>query len=81
MSIQSLTEIQPSMEVYTADAVLVGRVKQIRDHDMLIDRKHGRDVYIPLTFVGRVLTGERRLDLTLTDEAFGDYDWEHPSLL
>jgi hypothetical protein len=81
MSMQSVIEIQPNMEVFTADAVRVGRVKQVRDNDMLIDRHHGRDVYIPLTFVSRVLDTERRIDLTLTDAAYGDFDWEHPSLL
>lgn len=78
---QSLIEIQPNMDVYTSDAVLVGKIKQVREHDMLIDRKHGRDVFIPFTFVDRVFDTERRVHLTLTDEAYGDYDWEHPALI
>lgn len=81
MSIQSTMEIQPNMDVYTSDAVHIGKVKQVREHDMLIDRKHGRDVFIPFSFVNRVIDTERRVDLTLTDESYSDYEWEHPALI
>lgn len=81
MSIRSHSEIQVNMDVFTADAVRVGRVKEIRDHDMLVDRRHERDVYIPFNFVNRVAAAERRIDLAITDAAFGEHEWERPSII
>ncbi len=81
MSMQSLVEIQPNMEVYTSDAVLIGSIKQVREHDMLIDRTHHRDIFVPFTFVNLVVDTERRVELNITEKDYSDLDWEHPSII
>jgi ribosomal 30S subunit maturation factor RimM len=81
MSASSAKAIQYDMEVYSSDAAPLGRVKQIHEDDILIDRKHARDVLVPLSVVGEVLLEEKRVELALTEAEFNDRDWQHPPLL
>ncbi|CAN5807044.1 hypothetical protein BH23CHL2_BH23CHL2_33550 [soil metagenome] len=81
MSLKSSQEIQPYMEVFTADAIRIGRVKKVREDDILIDREHARDVFLPFRFVNLVITGEQRVDLSITEAEYNDHDWENPDLL
>jgi sporulation protein YlmC with PRC-barrel domain len=80
MNMQSVLDIQPGMAVFTTDAFELGTVKQVREHDMLVDRAHKRDVFVPFTYVDRIGDVEKRLELSLTEEAFNEQDWESPSL-
>ena len=47
MSISAL-ELRLGMSVVGTDGRHVGRIKQIRGTDFLIDRRFRRDVYVPL---------------------------------
>lgn len=81
MTMQSRLEVQPNMEVFTADAVRIGRVKNVREDDMLIDREHARDVFVPRSLVNLVTDSEHRVDLSITEAEYKDRDWESPDLL
>ncbi|MEZ4521653.1 MAG: hypothetical protein R3A46_08435 [Thermomicrobiales bacterium] len=81
MSMQSLQEIQLNMNVYTSDAVEIGRIKKIRDHDILIDRPHARDIYVPFTFISQVLDAEQRVELSITEQEFNDHVWDNPPIM
>lgn len=81
MTMQSRFEVQPNMEVFTADAVRIGRVKNVREGDMLIDRDHARDVFVPRSLVNLVTDSEHRVDLSITEAEYKDRDWENPDLL
>ncbi len=51
-------QIRVGMDVVGSDADNVGRVKEVRDTDFLVDRTMQRDVYIPFSAV-RNVTGDR----------------------
>jgi hypothetical protein len=55
MSISAL-ELRLGMSVVGTDGRHVGRVKQIRGTDFLIDRRFRRDVYVPLAAIQRIVT-------------------------
>jgi ribosomal 30S subunit maturation factor RimM len=81
MSARSVKAIQYDMDVYSSDAAPLGRIKQIHENDVLIDRKHARDVLVPLSVVGEVLLEEKRVELAMTEAEFNDREWDHPPLL
>jgi sporulation protein YlmC with PRC-barrel domain len=43
--------IRPGMDVYDMNGQLVGRVKDVRSDDFLIDKRLARDVYVPFSSV------------------------------
>lgn len=81
MSMQNTMAVQPNMEVFTADAVHIGRVKSIQDQEMLIDREHVRDIFIPLSFVTQVIDTEQRVELSITEVEFDELHWENPPII
>lgn len=81
MTFRSMQGVQPNMDVFTADAAHVGRVKTVRENDFLVDREHARDIYVPITMVNQVLDGEQRVELNLTEADVSRHDWENPPLL
>jgi hypothetical protein len=68
------------MEVFTADAVHIGRVKQIEGDKFLVDRKSARDIFVPLPLVSQVLPDERRVELGITEAEYDAQEWEHPDI-
>lgn len=80
MARQGMGELRTDMEVYTSDAVHVGRVKEIRGGDVLIDRSQQRDIYVPLQLVGQVLPEEGRVELEISDDMLQNTEWEHPPI-
>jgi hypothetical protein len=44
-------QIQPGMDVVSIDGERIGKVKQVRKGDFLIDRPLARDVWVPFTSV------------------------------
>jgi hypothetical protein len=74
-----LGEVGAGAEVLGADGAAVGRVKEVRDADFLVDRRGQRDVYVPFTAVAEATAG--RLRLTVPADAVDDQGWPNPSLL
>lgn len=58
MSINA-SELRLGMSVVGADGRHVGRVKEIRGTDFLIDRRFRRNVYVPLAAIQQIVCGER----------------------
>ena len=81
MSMQNAMAARPNMEVFTADAERLGRVKSIESEEMLIDREHARDIFIPLSFVNRVIDTEQRVELSITEVEFDELHWENPPII
>ncbi len=81
MSAQNVRAIQYDMDVYTLDAVPLGRVKQIHENDILVDCERAREALVPLMFIGEVLLEERRIEIEMTEDEFNDRAWEHPPRL
>jgi hypothetical protein len=44
-------QIQPGMDVVSIDGERLGRVKQVRETDFLLDRPLARDLWVPFTSV------------------------------
>jgi hypothetical protein len=57
MSISAL-ELRLGMSVVGTDGRHVGRVKEIRATDFLIDRRFRRNVYVPLMAIQRIVAEE-----------------------
>src|SRR5688500_6926389 len=75
----SRSNIRAGMAVLSRDAEYVGRVYEVRDVDLEIDRPLQRNVYVPLTDILAVV--DEHLVLTVTqDEAYGRA-WKRASLL
>ena len=62
-----------------ADGADVGRVKEVRGADVLVDRRGQRDVYVPFTAVAEATAA--RLRLTVAADAVDDQGWPNPPLL
>jgi hypothetical protein len=69
------------MAVYTADDVLVGTVKAVREHDFIVDRDSQRDIIVAITMVTEIDDERNRLTLELTNAEADEHDWEHPPLI
>jgi hypothetical protein len=74
-----LPDVGPGTEVVGADGAAVGRVKEVRDADILVDRRGQRDVYVPLTAVAEATAGRVRLTVPAGD--VDDQGWRNPPLL
>jgi uncharacterized protein (TIGR02271 family) len=74
-----LRDVGAGAEVIGADGAAVGRVKEVRDADILVDRRGQRDVYVPFAAVAEATVG--RLRLTVPAAAVDDQGWPNPPLL
>jgi uncharacterized protein (TIGR02271 family) len=74
-----LPDVGVGTEVVGADGAAVGRVKEVRDADILVDRRGQRDAYVPFTAVPEATAG--RVLLTVPAGAVDDQDWRNPPLL
>lgn len=72
------SQLREGMEVIGSEGKVVGRVKEIRRRDFLVDRDIARDVYIPFEAVSSV--GAQIL-LNIGADAVDDQDWEKPDLI
>ena len=80
-------QIQVGMEVMSIDGHLVGKVKEVRAEDFLLDRPMARDLYIPYRFVlatedyggtfRRGPTEPTEVVLTVSDADIESHGWEH----
>ena len=62
--------------VFGADAEIVGRVKQVRELDVLVDRRLQRDIYVPLESIAEVTGGQ--VTLTVPAGEVDDMGWANP---
>jgi hypothetical protein len=67
------------MPVLGADGVRVGRLKQVRLADVLVDRALQRDVYIPFEAIADVRS--QGIVLSLPADQVDNMNWSHPSLI
>jgi uncharacterized protein (TIGR02271 family) len=74
-----LRDVGAGAEVIGSDGAAVGRVKEVRDADILVDRRGQRDLYVPFAAVAEATVG--RLRLTVPAEAVDDQGWPNPPLL
>jgi hypothetical protein len=44
-------QIHPGMDVVSIDGERIGKVKEVRDNDFLVDRPLARDLWVPFTAV------------------------------
>ncbi len=70
--------IQVGMEVVGANANPIGRVKEVRHNDFLVDRRMQRDIYVPITAVRDVLGG--RVVLAVPNYQVDNMGWPTSSL-
>jgi hypothetical protein len=82
------SQIEVGMEVVSLDGEPIGRVKEVRKDDFLVDRPMARDVYVPFGFVLAEEAGEEPLRggpteplnviLTVTGAEINSQNWRHP---
>jgi ferritin-like metal-binding protein YciE len=75
----STGQIRQGMAVVGSDAGQVGKVKEIRDTDFLVDRRGRRDVYVPFDAIQET-KGDRIL-LNVPADQVEDMAWEKPPLI
>jgi hypothetical protein len=74
----SRPEMQVGMAVMGSDSKPVGKVKEVRDSDFLLDRKLARDLYVPFDAVSSVDAGQVVLSLKAEDVLY--QRWLSPPL-
>ena len=74
----SRPEMQVGMVVTGSDGKSVGKVKEVRDSDFLLDRKLARDLYVPFDAVSHVDAGQVMLSLQAEDVLY--QRWTSPPL-
>ena len=72
-------QVSHGMEVVGADGAHVGRLKEMRLADILVDRPLKRDVYVPFTAIQGV-RGDT-IVLTIPAAQVDQMDWPQPPLL
>jgi hypothetical protein len=75
--VRSQHNIRNDMEVIGTDGKLIGRIKEVRQSDFLIDREMARDIFVPLSAISNV--GEQVM-LNVTADTVDLQGWEKPEL-
>ena len=70
-------DIRSGMEVIGPDGRRIGKVKEVRQDDILVDREMARDIFVPHSAVSMV--GELVM-LTVAADAVDTQGWEKPEL-
>jgi hypothetical protein len=71
--------VRVGMHVVGTDGKEVGKVKEVRDKDFLIDRPMRRDVYAPLDAIQNVT--DDTVTLNVSSDRVDNMNWPKPSLL
>ena len=77
------TQVTVGMRVFGSDDLELGRVKEVREHDFLLDRPVQRDVYVPLSAIRQVEINVQRLNLgaevllDVTSNGLDEMGWSH----
>jgi len=62
--------------VLDSEAAVIGKVKQVRAGDVLVDRPMQRDVFVPLTMIDSISAG--RVTLAILADEIDSMDWPNP---
>ncbi|HKV57522.1 MAG TPA: DUF892 family protein [Ktedonobacteraceae bacterium] len=73
------SQVQENMRVVGSDMSNIGRVKQVRDDDFLVDIPVQRDLYVPFTAIQDVDADQ--VVLNIQGHQINDMNWAKPSLL
>jgi hypothetical protein len=69
------------MQVIGVDGEQIGKVKQIRDNDFLLDRPMARDLFVPYQFILSVPDqwekGPNEVVLTISSAHVDSQNWQH----
>ena len=81
-------QVLVGMDVMSIDGRPVGKVKQVRTEDFLLDRPLARDLYVPFSFVlatedyggtfRRGRTEPTEVVLSVSEEQLDNQGWQHP---
>jgi len=81
-------QIYVGMEVMSIDGHSLGKVKEVRANDFLLDRPLARDLYVPYSFVmatedyggtfRRGRTEPTEVVLSVSEEHLDNQGWPHP---
>jgi hypothetical protein len=71
-------QLREGMEVVGKNGKVVGKVKEIRNKDFLVDRDMARDIYVPFDAVRSV--GQQAM-LNVSDDDVDKQDWEKPDVV
>jgi hypothetical protein len=81
-------QIHVGMDVMSIDGHPVGKVKEVRAEDFLLDRPLARDLYVPYSFVmaaedyggtfRRGPTEQTEVVLSVSEEHLDKHGWPHP---
>lgn len=73
------SQVHEDMRVVGSDMSNIGRVKQVRDNDFLVDIPVQRDLYIPFDAIQNVEADQ--VVLNIPGHEVGDMNWAKPSLI
>jgi len=73
------SQLTIGMDVVDLEGQRIGEVKEVRDADLLVDRRLQRDIYVPLTLVREA--SRRMVVLDRSTEALSKLDLDKPSPL
>ena len=81
------SQIQVGMTVVGLEGDPIGKVKEVRQNDFLVDRPLARDIYVPYSFVLEAQneyerirggpSGPTEVVLTISSAHIDDQDWPH----
>lgn len=77
MAVERL-QIREGMLVVGADGSQIGKVKECRSTDFLVNRRLKRDVYVPFDAIQEIM--DDRVVLSIPGDAVSDMPWARPSL-
>ncbi|MCZ7573161.1 MAG: BON domain-containing protein [Ardenticatenaceae bacterium] len=72
------SQVQVGMQVVGLDGADVGRVKEVRDDDLLVDRPFDRDVYVPFDAIQEI--SGNWIVLTVSADRVDSMGWASPPL-
>lgn len=70
--------LRPGMEVLAADGDELGRVKDVRSTDFLLERSMQRDVYVPFDAIRDISSD--RIVLNVASDQVDNMGWENPPM-
>jgi hypothetical protein len=79
MGMEKKDKIRQGMKVFTSDDQEIGEVKEVRDHDFLVDRPMARDIYVPLDACENI--SHERIHIGVPENEIGNQGWENPELI
>lgn len=72
-------EFRAGMDVFGTDGTYIGRVKDVRSNDFLVDRAMVRDVFVP--FSARQSTSGGRITINVPADQVDNQGWETPEVM